>query len=60
VCLGELGLRIREKFSYEYNFFAGWHVDLRVEQIRPAEPGKGLSAVHGRTAGRPARRLGGP
>lgn len=38
--LGELGLRIREKFSYEYNFFAGWHVDLRVEQIRPGEPGK--------------------
>jgi hypothetical protein len=60
VCLGELGLRIREKFSYEYNFFAGWHVDLRVEQIRPAEPGKDYPrCTGGRRAGPPAD-WGGP
>jgi hypothetical protein len=27
-------------FVYEYNFFAGWVVDLRVEQILPAQPGR--------------------
>jgi hypothetical protein len=42
VRLGNLALRPRERFSYEYNFFAGWQVDLWVEQIRRStEPGKG-------------------
>ncbi|MGH3601125.1 MAG: plasmid pRiA4b ORF-3 family protein [Pseudonocardiaceae bacterium] len=54
VRLGDLGLRPRERFSYEYNFFAGWRVDLRVEQIRPAEPGK----VYPRCTG--GRRAGPP
>ncbi len=35
VRLGELGLRLGERFSYTYNYVAGWRADLRVEQIRP-------------------------
>jgi len=41
VRLGGLGLRQGERFVYEYHFFAGWVVDLRVEQILPGRPGRG-------------------
>jgi pRiA4b ORF-3-like protein len=60
VRLGELGLRIREKFSYEYNYFAGWQVDLRVEQIRPAEPGKDYPRCTGGRRAGPPEGWGGP
>src|SRR5664280_809666 len=40
VRLGGLGLRVGERFFYEYNVFAGWRVDLRVEEIVAAEPGR--------------------
>ena len=51
VGLGELGLRAGERFTYEYNFTAGWQVDLRVEQIQPSQPGR----VYPRcTGGRPS------
>jgi hypothetical protein len=54
VGLGELGLRAGERFSYEYNFTAGWQVDLRVEQIQPGEPGRVYPrCVGGRRAGPP-------
>jgi pRiA4b ORF-3-like protein len=54
VRLWDLDLRPRERFSYEYNFFAGWQVSLRVEQIRPAEPGKVYPrCTAGRRAGPP-------
>lgn len=33
VVLGQLGLRARERFLYEYNFFDHWQVQLRVEKI---------------------------
>jgi hypothetical protein len=36
--LAGLGLRVRERFGYAYNFFASWHLDLRVEDIVPADP----------------------
>lgn len=39
--LADLGLRERERFVYGYNFFAGWHHDLRVEQIGPVLPRRG-------------------
>jgi hypothetical protein len=49
-----LGLRMRERFSYEYDFFAAWRVDLRVEQIRPAETGRCYPrCTGGRRAGPP-------
>ena len=34
VRLGDLGLRPTERFTYHYDFTAGWCLDLRVEQIR--------------------------
>src|SRR5664280_2409514 len=49
---------IRDRFFYEYNFFAGWRADLRVEEIVAAEPGRGVSALHRRAASRPTRGLG--
>jgi hypothetical protein len=40
VRLGDLGLRPTERFTYHYDFTAGWCHDLRVEQILVAEPGR--------------------
>jgi len=34
VRLGDLGLRRTERFTYHYDFTAGWCLDLRVEQVR--------------------------
>ena len=60
VHLGELGLRVGEKFSYEDNFFASWQLDLRVEQIRSVEPGRVYpQCTGGRRAG-PPEGWGGP
>ncbi|MGH3223779.1 MAG: plasmid pRiA4b ORF-3 family protein, partial [Streptosporangiaceae bacterium] len=38
VRLASLGLREGERFTYSCNFFAGWRLDLRVEQITCAQP----------------------
>ena len=38
VQLADLGLRLRERFAYEYDFFDSWQHDVRVEQILPFEP----------------------
>ena len=43
VRLASLGLREGERFSYVYNFFAGWRLDLRVEQITDPQLGRVLS-----------------
>ncbi len=60
VRLDELGLRLGERFTYEYNFTAGWQADLRVEQIQPSAPARGyLRCVGGRRAG-PPEDWGGP
>jgi pRiA4b ORF-3-like protein len=54
VCLDELRLRAGERFTYEYNFIAGWRVDLRVEKVQPSEPARGYPrCVGGRRAGPP-------
>ena len=50
------GLRLREgeRFAYEYNFSAAWRVDLRVEQIACAQPGRAYPrCTGGRRAGPP-------
>jgi len=39
VHLADLGLRLHERFLYEYNFIDGWQHDVRVEQILPVEAG---------------------
>lgn len=52
--LDSLGLCERERFSYEYNFNAPWQVDLRVEQIGDALPGRMYPrCTGGRRAGPP-------
>jgi hypothetical protein len=54
VRLGELGLRLGEKFTYTYNYFAGWTCDLRVEQITDTQPGRTYPrCTGGRRAGPP-------
>ncbi len=54
VSLADLGLREGERFTYEYNFFAAWRVDLRVEQITGAQPGRAYPrCTGGRRAGPP-------
>lgn len=60
VRLDELRLRAGERFTYEYNFIAGWGVDLRVEKVQPSEPARGYPrCVGGRRAG-PPEDWGGP
>ena len=59
VHLAGLGLRERERFSYEYNFFAPWCVGLRVEQITGAQAGRGYPrCTGGRRAGPPEHWAG--
>jgi hypothetical protein len=54
VRLGELGLRLGEKFTYTYNYFAGWTCDLRVEQITDTQPERrDPRCTGGRRAGPP-------
>ena len=54
VRLADLRLREGERFTYEYNFFAAWRVDLRVEQIACAQPGRAYPrCTGGRRAGPP-------
>ncbi len=60
VRLGGLGLREGERFVYDYDFTDGWRLDLRVEQIGAAEPGRVYPrCVGGRRAG-PPEGFGGP
>jgi Plasmid pRiA4b ORF-3-like protein len=54
VRLAFLGLRVRERFLYEYDFTDGWQHDVRVEQILPLEPGRHSPVcIGGRRAGPP-------
>jgi len=54
VRLAGLGLREGERFTYEYDFSAAWRVDLRVEQIACAQPGRAYPrCTGGRRAGPP-------
>jgi hypothetical protein len=54
VRLASLGLREGERFTYTYNFFANWRLDLRLEQITCAQSGR----VYPRCTG--GRRAGPP
>jgi hypothetical protein len=60
VRLGDLGLRLRERFLYEYDFIDGWQHDLRLEQILPpGPPGRYPVCIGGRRAA-PPEDCGGP
>ena len=47
VPLAEFGLRAGERFTYEYNFFAGWRHDIRVEEVLPRSPRRRYPACSG-------------
>jgi len=54
VPLAEFGLRVGERFTYEYNFFAAWRVNLRLEQIADPQPERAYPrCTGGRRAGPP-------
>jgi len=60
VRLANLGLRVRERFLYEYDFTDGWQHDVRVEQILPLDPRQHFPiCIGGRRAG-PPEDCGGP
>jgi hypothetical protein len=60
VRLANLGLREGERFTYEYNFSAAWRVDLRVEQIACADPGRPYPRCTGGRRAGPPEDWGGP
>ena len=60
VSLADLGLREGERFAYEYNFSAAWRVDLRVEQITGASPGRTYPRCTGGRRGGPPEDWAGP
>jgi hypothetical protein len=60
VRLADLGLRVRERFLYEYDFTDGWQHDVRVEQILPIEPGRSYPVCIGGRRAAPPEDCGGP
>ena len=58
VSLASLGLRESERFTYTYNFFADWRLDLRVEQITDARSARCIRGAPAVAA--PDRRRIGP
>jgi hypothetical protein len=58
VTLDSLGLRVGERFTWSYDFTAGWVIDLRVESVAGEDP-TGVRCVSGRRVG-PPERCGGP
>ncbi len=60
VRLSRFKLRPGERFTYEYDFTAGWRLALRVEQIFAYDPGRAYPAcVDGGRAG-PSHECAGP
>src|SRR6266536_3332871 len=53
VRLGDLGLRLRERFVYEYDFIDGWEHDVRLEQILPLDRRRFPECIGGRRAAPP-------
>jgi hypothetical protein len=54
VPLSRFRLHCGERFRYEYDFTAGWKLDLRLEQVLPFEPASVLpSCVGGKRAAPP-------
>ena len=60
VPLSGFGLRPGERFTYEYNFFAGWRHDIRVEQVPPRSPRRRYPACTGGARQAPPEDCGSP
>jgi hypothetical protein len=60
VQLGDLGLRVGERFLYEYDFMDRWCHDVRVEAILPVEQGRRYPVCTGGRRSAPPEDCGGP
>jgi len=60
VRLVDLGLRVSERFVYEYDFTDGWQHDVRVEQILPIESRRHSPVCIGGRRAAPPEDCGGP
>ena len=60
VRLCDLGLRVGERFVYDYDLAAVWRHDLRVEQITELEPGRTYPRCTGGGRAGPPEDCGGP
>jgi hypothetical protein len=60
VQLADLGLRVGERFLYEYDFIDGWCHDVRVEAILPVEPAQRYPVCTGGRRSAPPEGCGGP
>ena len=60
VRLADLGLRVRERFVYEYDFADGWQHDVRVEQFLSLESGRHYPLCIGGRRRVPPEDCGGP
>jgi hypothetical protein len=60
VRLDRFGLRVGERFVYEYDFFAEWYHDLRVEAIVPVEAGRAYPRCTGGRRAGPGEGSDGP
>jgi Plasmid pRiA4b ORF-3-like protein len=60
VRLAGFGLRPGERFTYEYNYFAGWRHDIRVERVLPRSPRCRYPACTGGARQAPPEDCGSP
>jgi Plasmid pRiA4b ORF-3-like protein len=59
VRLCDLGLRVGERFTYEYDFTNDWLHDVRLEAILPAQPGRRYPVLIGGRRSAPPENCGG-
>ena len=60
VRLAALGVRLRERILYEYDFIDGWQHDVRLEQILPLDSRRRYPACIGGRRVAPPEDCGGP
>jgi len=58
--LGDFGLRLGERWLYEYDFTDGWQHDIRLEQVVPLVPGQTYPRCIGGQRAAPPEDCGGP
>jgi hypothetical protein len=60
VHLAQFRFRVRERFVYEYNFYAHWGHEIRVERILPFDPSAIYPGCTGGARAAPPESCGGP